>query len=346
MSSPNRFEVASWKLERPPTGIRFSPDCGSLHAYDGRTVYTWNVPEFGAARRFSIAESERSREGHCRFLNGGKSILLIASDDNSEQGIHHVTVRDLLSEKLTVDANLHVEHYGLMTVLLNRAEDQLLITDCGGTSHFVKFPSCVRMRSVKFDAEDFGGRGAACGTKVFSPDESELWEVCGYDEPGGYREYLAAFEPSTGKGLRRQKPNMANHIDGIRLSPKADALLAVEEEGLCLLDSKSWKLLRKVNLTGSLKKGWGRSGPALAFAPGAPLVALSCEYNTRVCIADYEAPKLIGVFDVDEDFCVRLLTFSPDSRYLAIASYDVQNEVRVWDVSETLLGQRRTSRCT
>ncbi len=343
MSSPNRFEVASWKLERPPTGILFSPDGGLLHAYDRRTIYTWNLPGFKEARRFSVTESELSREGHCRFMNGGKSILLIASDDNSEEGIHHVTVRDLATHKLTVDAKLHVEHYGLMTILFNRAENQLLLTDCGGTSHFVGFPSCVRTRSVQFDAEIFGGRGAACGSKVFSPDETELWEVCGYDEPSGYREYLAAFEPSTAKGIRRQPPRKGNHIDGIRLTPRADALLAVEEEALCLRNPKSWKLIREVDLTGTLQKGWGRSGPAMSFAPSAPLVALSCEYNTRVCIADYEAPKLIGVFDVDEDFCVRLLSFSPDARYLAIASYDVQKEVRVWDLSEieSSRGQRR-----
>jgi hypothetical protein len=36
MSSPNRFEAASWKLERPPTGIRFSPDGDLLHAYGKR----------------------------------------------------------------------------------------------------------------------------------------------------------------------------------------------------------------------------------------------------------------------------------------------------------------------
>lgn len=332
MSSPNRFEVASWKLERPPTGIHFSPDGGSLHAYDGRTIYTWTVPGFSASRRFSITEPERSREGHCRFMNGGKSILLIASDDNSEQGIHHVTVRDLATEKLKVDANLHVEHYGLMTILFNGGEDLLLITDCGGISHIVEFPSCVRVRSVKFDAKAFGGRGAACGPKVYSPDETELWVVCGYDEPGGYREYLAAFDPNTGQGIRRRQPDKGNHIDGLRLTPSAGALLDVEEEALCLRDPKSWDLIRKVDLTGSLKK-WGRSGPALAFAPSIPLVALSCEYNARVCIADHDASKLIGVFDVEEDFCVRLLTFSPNGRYLAIASYDVQNEVRVWDVS-------------
>jgi WD40 repeat protein len=191
------------------------------------------------------------------------------------------------------------------------------------------------MRSVKFDAEVFGGRGGARDSKVFSPDETELWEVCGYAEPSGYREYLAAFELSTGKGVRRQRPNKGNHIDGLRLTPGADALLAVEEEALCFRDPNSWELLHKVDLAGSLKNGWGRSGPTLALAPSSPLVALSCEYNARVCIADCQAPKLIGVFDVDEDFCVRLLSFSPNARYLAIASYDVQNEVRVWDVSET-----------
>src|SRR5262245_3945869 len=123
MSSHNRFEVASWNLELPPTGIRFSPDGGLLHAYDGQTVYSWTVPGFKAARRFSVTESERSREGNCRFMNGDKSILLIASDDNTEEGIHHITVRDLATEQLKVDAALHVEHYGLMTILFNRAED-------------------------------------------------------------------------------------------------------------------------------------------------------------------------------------------------------------------------------
>jgi WD40 repeat protein len=333
MSSPSRFEVASWTLERPPTGICFSP-AGVLHAYDGRTIYTGNAPGFNEVRHFSVSEPERSREGHCRFMNGGKSILLIASDDNSEEGIHHVTVRDLVTNELTVDANLHFEHYGLMTILFNRGETELLLTDCGGTSHFVDFPSCIRTRSVKFDAETFGGRGAACGSKLFSPAESELWEVCGYDEPSGYREYLAAFEVGTGRGVRRQQPNNGDHIDGLQLTPSCDVLLAVEENALCLRDPRSWGLLRKIDLVGSLRKGWGRSRPAMAFAPNSPLVALSCEYNMRVCIADYEAAKLIGVFDVDEEFCVRLLSFSPNRRYLAIASYDVQNEVRVWDVSK------------
>lgn len=337
MSSPNRFEVASWKLERPPTGIRFSPDGSCLHAYDGRTIYTWSVPGFQEVRRFSINQTEHSREGHCRFIDGGKSILLIASDDNSEEGIHHLKVRELESCTLKTQGDLHLEHYGLLMILFNQSESLLLLRDCGGMSHFVEFPSCMRVRSVRFEPRGFAERGSV-KSMVFSPDETELWGVCGFDEPTGYCEYLAAFEPSTGKGLRRQKPNEANHIDGLRLTPNADALLTVEEEGLCLLDPKTWKLLRKVDLAGSLQKGWGRSGPALAFAPSAPLVALSCEYNQRVCIADYEASKLIGVFDVDEEFCVRLLSFSPDSRYLAIASYDVQNAVRVWDVSETKPG--------
>jgi WD40 repeat protein len=53
----------------------------------------------------------------------------------------------------------------------------------------------------------------------------------------------------------------------------------------------------------------------------------------------------IGVFGVDEDFCVRLLSFSPDARYLAIASYDVQKEVRVWDLAAdpNRAQRRRTS---
>ncbi len=85
MENQSQIEVASWKLERPPTGIGFSPDGRFLHAYDGRTIYTWSVQGF-EVRRFSIDEAERSREGHCRFLNGGESIMLIASDDNSEEG--------------------------------------------------------------------------------------------------------------------------------------------------------------------------------------------------------------------------------------------------------------------
>jgi WD40 repeat protein len=341
MNRRSQFETASWKLDRPPTGIRFSPDGSRLHAYDGRTIYTWNVPGFQEIQRYSVEQSEHSREGHCRFINGGKSILLIASDDNSEEGIHHLTVRELEKCKLNIERGVHVEHYGLLGIQFNRAEDQLLLRDCDGMSHFVDFPSCKIIRSVRFDPSMFAERGSV-DSMVFSPDESELWGVCGFDEPTGYREYLAAFESSTGKGIRRQKPNKGSHIDGLQLTPRADALLAVEEEALCLRDPKSWELIRKVDLVGALQKGWGRSGPALAFAPSAPLVALSCEYNTRVCIADYESPKLIGVFDVDEEFCVRLLSFSPDSRHLAIASYDVQNEVRVWDVSDTKLGQPRT----
>lgn len=335
MSEANRFEVACWRLERPPTGIRFGPDGDRLHAYDGRTVYTWNVPGFEEVGRFSVSESEQSREGHCRFTDDGRSLLLVASDDGSSEGIHHVTVRDLSSEEVVVDGNVHVEHYGLMTILLNRAEDRLLITDCEGTSHFVELPSCEMVRSVVFDAEDFADLGAACRHKLYSPDESELWEVCGYDESDRYCEYLTAFDPETGKGVRRQEPDEGDHVDGMALTPQGDALLTVEEDALCLLDPESWSLLGKIDLTDALSKGWGRSQPALALAPGAPLVAVSCEYNQRVCIADYEASRLTGVFDVAEEFCTRLLSFSPDGRRLAIASYDSQNEVRVWDLSRT-----------
>ncbi len=334
MSTPNRFEVARLKLDRPPTGIGFSRDGNWLHAYDGRTIHTWSVPGFQEVRGFAVTDSERSREGHCRFIHGGKSIFLIASNDSSEEGIHHITVRDLATDELTVDENLHVEHYGLLTIQFNCAESQLLLTDCGGGSHFVDFPSCQRTRRVAFDAEVFGGRGAANRTKLYSPDESELWMVCGYDEPGGYREYLAAFEAGSGTGIRRQPAMFGSHIDGLGFTPGSDALLTVEEKALCILSRKSWELIGKIDLADVLKKAWGRSRPALAIASGSPLVAVSCQYNQKVCLADRNTPKLIGVFDVAEEFCVRLLSFSPNAQHLAIASYDVQNEIRVWDISD------------
>src|SRR5262249_47698269 len=225
MSSRSQFETGSWKLDRPPTGIRFSPDGRFLHAYDGRTIYTWNVSGFQEVRRFSVEQSEHSREGHCRFIDGGKSILLIASDDNSEEGIHHLTVRELETCQLNYQGDVHVEHYGLLVILFNRAARLLLLRDCGGMSHFVEFPSCVRVRSVRFDPSVFAERGSV-HTMVFSPDETELWGACGFDEPAGYREYLAAFDPNTGKGVRRQQPNKGNHIDGLQLTPRADALHA------------------------------------------------------------------------------------------------------------------------
>jgi WD40 repeat protein len=336
MSNQNRIEVASWKLERAPTGIGFSPDSRFVHAYDGRAIYTWSVPGFEEVHRFSIDEAERSREGHCRFLSGGESIMLIASDDNSEEGIHHVTVRDLESHAPKVEADIRIEHYGLMTILFNRVENRLLLTDCGGTSHLLEFPSCVRRRSVMFDPSTFASRGAACGSKTFSPDETELWEVCGYDEPSGYREYLTAFDLNTGKGIRRRPPDGGDHLDGVRLSPDADSLLVVEEDALRLREPESWEFLRSIDLAGSLRKGWGKSNPAIAFTANSRLLALSCECNTRVCVAHFKQAKLIGVFDVDEDFCVRFLSFSPDGRFLAIASYDMQKEVKLWDMSRIL----------
>lgn len=120
MSRRSQFETASWKLDRPPTGIRFNPDGSRLQAYDGRTIYTWSVPGFQEIQRYSVEESEYSREGHCRFINGGKSILLVASDDNSEEGIHHLTVRELESFTLNIRGDVHLEHYGLVAIQFNR----------------------------------------------------------------------------------------------------------------------------------------------------------------------------------------------------------------------------------
>jgi hypothetical protein len=325
MSHVNRFEIASWKLERPPTGIGFSPDGRFLHAYEGREIFTWAVPGFQQVSRFAVSGTECSREGHCRFLNGGRSILLIASDDDSEEGIHHLTVRDLESHALQLEADIRFEHYGLLTILFNPAENRLLLKDCGGMSHFMEFPSCARMRSLKFDRAQH---------LIYSPDESELWAVRGHDEPGAYREYLTAFDPITGKPIRQRPPDQGNHVDGLGLSPGASLLFAVEEKAVRLLDPKSWKLVRSVELTGSLRHPWARSDPAVAFAPDGNMLALSCEYNTRVCMVGLSQANLLGVFEVDQDFCVRLLSFSPDGHFLAIASYDVQREVKVWDVSQ------------
>ncbi len=134
MNTLQPIEMASWKLERTPTGICFSPDGQFLHASEGRKIYSWNVPAFDEVRRFSIDESECSREGRCCFLSGGKSIMLIASDDNSEEGIHHITVRDLRSHAIKVESDVRVEHYGVLNILFDRSENRLLFRDCGGTS--------------------------------------------------------------------------------------------------------------------------------------------------------------------------------------------------------------------
>lgn len=304
MSKFGPIEVALRKLERQATGIRFSPDAGRLHVYDGQTIHSWKVPGFDDLGRFAIDESERSLDGYCRFLRGGKDILLIGSDDNNEKGNHHVTVRDLDSFALKTETDIQIEHYGLMTILFNRAENRLLLTDCGGTSHIIDFPSGIRTRSVRFDGAKW---------KIYSPDESELWAVCSYDEPAGYREYLTAFDLETGTAIRRRPPDTGAHIDGLRLFPGGRALLAVEEESLRVCDPKSWELLRAIDVSGSLRIAWGRSGPALAFASNSRLLALSCEYNTKVCIVDLEHAELLGIFEVDKDFCVRLLSFSRDA---------------------------------
>src|SRR5262249_14968418 len=154
--------------------------------------------------------------------------------------------------------------------------------------------------------------------------ESEFWAIWGNDEPTGYRQYLTAFDLETGKPIRRRPPHQGAFVDRIGLSPDANVLLAVEEKTLRLRDPNSWELVRSVDLAGSLRNRWGKSGPAMAFAANAGLVAVACDYNTSLCIVDFKKPKLIDIFDVAEDYCVRLLSFSPDSKFLAIASYDVQ----------------------
>jgi WD40 repeat protein len=323
MHNIKQCEVASWKLFGPPTGIAFSPHGQCLHAYDGRYIYTWDVPRFGKPRRLPIDASERSLEGHCYFLGNGVRIMMLASNDDSEEGLHHLTVRDLADFALTNQADVHVETYGVLRILFNRAESRLRLTDCGGVSHFFDFPACVRLNSVKFSLAEH---------LIYAPDESELWAIRGQMEAARYREYLTAFDPDTGMSLRRLPPDHGAYLDGLRLSPDRDILLVVGENKLYLRDPDSWELRGCVDLERSLRKRWGRSQPALAFTLDGRLLALSCEYNTRVCIVDLKKVTLLDLLDVAEDYCVRLLTFSPDGRFLAIASFDMQREVKVCDV--------------
>lgn len=326
MAGGNVNEVVSWKLDHPPTGIRFSQNGKFLYAYDGRTIYTWSVPDFEEVDCFSVDRREQSSEGHCRFINSGSAIMLFSSDDNSEQGIHHVSVRDLNTKQQIFEGDISVETYGLLTIQLNKSEDKLLLKDCGGVFHVIDLPSCDRVRSFSFDTTQ---------GEMYSPDESEIWAICGDDTLNGYRQYLTAFDLDSGVLVRRMSPEAGHHFDGLLLTHQNE-LLTVEESKLCFRSLSSWEVLRSVDMSDSLKKTWGRSHPAIASACSSPLVALSCEYNVRICIVHAEDARLVSIFEVSDDNCTQLLSFSPDGRFLALASYDVQKTVTMLDLSNLI----------
>jgi WD40 repeat protein len=318
--------VFAWNLQQPPKGICFSPQGEVLHAYDGKIIYSWNVPEFQYRQHFEVTESEQSGGGHCHFLNHGKSIMLISSKSNTEEGIHHLTIRDLEDYSLQHAADIRFDVYGLFDIRLNQAEDKLLLRDYSNTSHLLEFPSCKIIHSINY-------KDSKSGTMIFSPDESQIWAVCGYDEPSGYKQYLTAFDLATGTKIRQQPPHAGNHIDRIRVVPHEKALLALEEESICLHDPTTWELQQKIDLSEYLNEAWGRSSPAIAFNAKHSVVAASCHYNEKICIAKIDPAQLLGVFEI---FCTKLLSFSPDGRYLALASYDVDKQVQVWDLSPLL----------
>lgn len=318
MSDSKHNELASWALESPPTGLHFSPDSQILYAYDGKQIYSWKAPGFEEHRRFSVPESEASREGICRFLGGGESIMLIASDDDSEEGIHHIAVRELTTHALKSEADIHVGAYAIFSLLLNRAEDRLLFRDYESMWHFFKFPSCQPLRSIQI-------RGPIRGT-IYSPDESELWTVGSGSDEEGYRDYINAWDPQTGNLLRRRPPEEKQFQNGLRLTPDGELLLVVEETVLRVRSAQSWDVLESIEIPSEYEM----NGIVFAFSPDARILALSSDC-TGVFIIDCEKWRLVDTLETIRS--CRCLAYSPDGKYLAAAGRDIAKEVKIWDMA-------------
>ena len=286
-----------------------------MYAHDAKYIYAWFIPGGNEHHRIAIDAAER---GSCRFLRDGERILLIGSKDETEEGIHHLAVRDLRTNTLHSAVDVHVETYGLLTILLNRAEDTLLLRDCGDMWHFLQFPSCRRLRSLK--AESYRGI-------VYSPDEAEIWTTSGEDEPGGYRDYLCAWDPLSGKLLRRRRLQDEQFYYGLALTPDALWLLVVGEKTLAVLDPGSWELLKVFRVPTK----WEMCQPVLAFSPDGRFLALSCDSDVGIFVVDCVNWEVIDTLRGHERSAVRLLAYSPDGRYLASGSWDTTRDVTLWE---------------
>ncbi len=300
-----------------PTAVQFSSDSRLLYVHDRENVHEWTIPDLRDHERHNLEESE---QGICRFLNDEERIMLIGSDEESEEGIHHVAVRDLASHDLKTVADIRLKTYGLFTVLFNASDDQLLLQDYGQTGYFFRLPSMEQIRAIELKHM----RGA-----VYSPDETELWTTGVAKQEK--RNHLIAYDVETGEVLRQQQSETSQSLNRLWLAPDNKELVLVGEKSLIVLDSQSWELLRVVEIPARCEM----TQPVLAYSPTSDLLAVSSDSNIGIYFIDRATWKIVHVLTVDEkNWSVRCLALSPDGRFLAAASWDNYNEVRLWDVSQ------------
>jgi WD40 repeat protein len=306
--------VVTWELESQPGRLQFSPDGRLLYAQDGQFIYTLHIPEFRESRPLRIAPKER---GRCHFLHGGRSIMLLRGGCGTAHDMHHVAVRDLPTNSLQTVADIRLELDGaLLAINFNRREDEMIIRDSRGTFHFLEFPSCQLKRSIKMK----------CVSGVlYSPDESEIWSI-GVDNAG---DYLIAWDPATGKSLRRARPHNENSYSALRLTPDAKHLVLAGEKALAVLDTKNWTLLGVFDIPSD----WGISQPALAFSPRCPHLAFSWDSEARIFMIDWQKRELLYTLPDPSDSQVAFLAYSPDGKFLASSSWD--RDVRLWEMPES-----------
>lgn len=296
-----------------PTGIQFSSDSRALYVFDREHKHTWSVPDL--ANYQPRRKLPKGEQGVCRFLNNRKSVLLIRSEPDSEEGIHHVAIRDLKSNALKADGDIRMERYGLFTVLFNSRDDQLLLQDYGQTGYFFAIPSMHEIGSIRLAHSD---------SIIFSPDESQLWTID--------HEYLRAVDAETGKLLRRKKFKMCQSGRGLQLVPSKRRLLVVRDKTLRVLDSKTWKETKVVDIPTE----WGLSQPVMAFSPDAKMLALSSDSTQGFFLINCRTWKVQEAVTVDEQhWSVKYMAFSPNGRSLACATWGSHNEVRLWSIPKT-----------
>jgi WD40 repeat protein len=313
--------VASSKFESPPLGIQFSQDGQSLYAYVGDSIHAWGMPGFELRRLHSVDESESSNAGYCRFFGDRKSIVLIASEDDIEEGIHSLSVRDLESFEQKVVADIRLPQYGLLTILFNRTEDHLLLSDCGSNFSLLEFPSCKEISSFKM---------ASARGKIYSPDESEIWATGSESEHDehGHRDFLSAHAVHTGALLRRQPPERSQFLNGLQVTPDDRFLLVVEEKTLDVYDVETWQLYYSIPLPAE----WEMTQPVFAFSPNGQVLALSSD-STDVFVVDCKNWQMLETLKIPKRFAVRHLDFSPAGKFLAVPSWDSAKEIQIWDLS-------------
>ena len=173
---------------------------------------------------------------------------------------------------------------------------------------------------------------------IYSLQDSEIWATALSDTEGSDSNWLIGVDAQTGTILRRRPPDKGTHLNGLWLSPDHSKLLVAGEDTLSVLDAHSWELLHllEIPIPPSAMRQGGMSQPVLAFAPDSGHLAVGHDSLSAFVIVNCKTWEIASQFDLPEHWYVRVCAFTPDGRYMACASYENHNEVKLFDFSDRL----------